>query len=305
MSAPVRPGSVVVGVDGSPASDAALEWATDFATARHLPLCILHGAGDLGDNLIPFKEDAREMLSRASRRITDHALEIVTRRAPDLDVEIHTRFEDARQALLDVDQASMVVLGTRGRGPIKSLLLGSVSQAVASHSSYPVTLVRPTEGRDDGGSPAPVVVGVDLDRTADAALEVGFQIASMSHRPLMAIHASAAEDNVIAQLTQEQRDVVTGKHERGFAEAMSGYAEKYPDVTVTTRMTDQAAPAALVSASEQAAHVIVGGRAVRRVPRYFGSIGRAVVEHAHCPVTVVRPTVHGYTQEQTITTTRS
>jgi nucleotide-binding universal stress UspA family protein len=289
MSAPVRAGAVVVGVDGSAASDAALEWAADFAMARRAPLCILYGAGDLGDNLIPFKEDAREMLSRASRRVTDHALEIVTRRAPDLDVEIQTPFEDARQALLDVDDASMVVVGTRGRGPIESLLLGSVSQAVASHSRCPVTVVRPAEGRDDSG-PAPVVVGVDLDGTSDGALEVGFQIASMSRRPLEAIHAWATQDNVIAVLTQEQRTVVTDKHERGFAEAMSGYAEKYPDVPVTTRMTAETGPTALVSASEEAAHVVVGGRADRRVPRYFGSVGRAVIEHAHCPVTVVRPT---------------
>jgi nucleotide-binding universal stress UspA family protein len=50
QSPPVIPGSVVVGVDGSAASDAALEWAIAYATTRHAPLCILHGAGDLGDN---------------------------------------------------------------------------------------------------------------------------------------------------------------------------------------------------------------------------------------------------------------
>ena len=144
---------MVVGVDGSTASDAALEWAVDYATVRHAPLCILHGAGDLGDDLIPFKHDAREMLYRASRKITDHALEIVIRRAQDLDVEVLAPFEDARQALLDVDNASMLVLGTRGRGRLKSLLLGSVSQAVASYSSYPVTVVRPIEGRDDADRP--------------------------------------------------------------------------------------------------------------------------------------------------------
>ena len=64
----------------------------------------------------------------------------------------------------------------------------------------------------------------------------------MSRRPLEAVHAWAAQDDVIAELTQKQRDVVAEKHERGFAEAMSGYAEKYPDVPVTTRMTDDAAP---------------------------------------------------------------
>jgi len=286
MTTNVKPGAVVVGVDGSPASDAALEWAVDYAAARHASLCILHAAGDLGDNLIPFKQDAREMLAKNSRRITEHALESVRRRRPELDVEIQEPFEDARQALLDLDHASMIVLGSRGLGSVKNLLLGSVSQAVSSRSQYPVTVVRSAEGRDET---APVVVGVDLDGTSDAALEVGFKIASMSGRPLEAIHAWAAEDHVIAELTEKQHAVVTEKHERGFAEAMAGFSEKYPDVQVTTRMTEESAPTALVSASERAAHVVVGGRAPRRVPRYFGSVARTLVEHAQCPVTVIRP----------------
>ena len=284
----VRPGSVVVAVDGSPSSDAAVEWAADYAAARHDPLCILHGAGDLGDNLVPFKVDAREMLAKNSRRITEHALEMVQRRAPDLDVEIQEPFEDARQALLDVEDASMLVMGTRGRGRLKSLVLGSVSQAVSSHSHLPVTVVRPAEGRDDDKR-APVVVGVDLDGTAEAALEVAFEIASMSGRPLQAVHGWGSQDNVIAELTKEQHDIVNERHERGFAEAMSGYAEKFPDVQVSTRITDEDPSSALVSASESAAHLVVGGRPAMRVPRYFGSVGRAVVERAKCPVTVVRP----------------
>lgn len=288
MSTAVKPGAVVVGVDGSAASDAAVEWAIGYALARHAPLCLLHGAGDLGDNLIPLRAEGREMLAGASRRITDHAFEIVKRRAPGLEVTIQEPFEDARQALLDVAHASMLVLGTRGRGPIKSLLLGSVSQAVAYHSPYPVTIVRPAEGRDDNGA-APVVVGVDIDGNSGAALEVGYEIASMSGRPLEVVHAWANQDDVIGDLTQKQRDIVTERHERGLAEAMAGYSEKYPDVAMTVRMTDDAPPVALVSASETAAHVVVGGRPARRVPRYFGSVGRTVIEQAHCPVTVVRP----------------
>lgn len=288
MTTTVSPGSVVVGVDGSSHSDAAVEWAADYAVAHHAPLCVLHAAGDLGDNLVPFKVDAREMQAKASRPITDHARQIVAERAPELTVTVEEPFADAREALLDVRGAAMLVLGTRGRGPLASRLLGSVSQAVVTRASCPVTVVRP--GPDEGGADlAPVVVGVDLDGSAQAALEVAFEIASMGNRSLDAVHAWTAHDTFVDAASYTQRIEVMEAHERGFAEAMSGFSEKYPDVVVTPVLVDDHPVAALVRASETAAHVVLGSRDRGRLTRSFGSVCRAVVEHAHCPVTVVHP----------------
>ena len=288
MTTDVVPGSIVVGVDGSPYSDAAVEWAADYAVAHHAPLCLVHGAGDLGDSLIPYRVDAREMQAKASRRITDRARQVVAERAPDLAVGIEAPFADARDALLDIRGAAMIVLGARGRGPLVSRLLGSVSQAVVAHASCPVTIARPSEGRDDTGL-APVVVGVDLDGSGQAALEVAFEFASMTHRSLDALHAWSAHDTYVDAASYTQRLEVMEAHERGFAEAMSGYAEKYPDVQVTPVLVDDHPTAALVHASETAAHVVLGSRTRGRLTRHFGSVSRAVVEHAHCPVTVVHP----------------
>ncbi len=282
------PGTVVVGVDGSLHGDAAVVWAVDYAVARHAPLLLLHGAGDLRHERIAVKAEARDMLERASRQVTDHARRIVEERAPELTVTVAAPFADARSALLGVRGAAMVAVGTRGRGPVASLLLGSVSQALVTHSSCPVTVVRPSEQRDDVDL-APVVVGVDLDGSAQAALEVGYEIASMAGRSLVAVHAWSAHDTFVDAASYAQRLDVMDAHERGFAETMSGYAEKYPDVAVTARMVDDHPVAALVGVSETAAHVVLGGRERGRLARSFGSVGRAVVEHAHCPVTVVRP----------------
>lgn len=289
MTTTVQPGSVVVGVDGSPHSDAAVEWAADYAVAHHAPLCLLHAAGDLGDNLIPFKVDAREMQAKASRPITDRARQLVAERAPELTVTVEAPFADARHALVELRGAAMVVIGTRGRGPLASRLLGSVSQAVVAHASCPVTVVRPSEGAGDTHL-APVVVGVDLDGSAQAALEVAFEIASMGDRALDAVHAWTTHDTTyIDAASYTQRLEVKEAHERGFAETMAGFAEKYPDVAVTPMLVDDHPVAALVRASESAAHVVLGSRDRGRLTRSFGSVSRAVVEHAHCPVTVVRP----------------
>ncbi len=86
----------------------------------------------------------------------------------------------------------MLVVGTRGRGSIRTLVLGSVSQAVLAHADVPVTVVRAAEGRPRTPAAAAVVVGVDLDDTARSALDVGFEVASMTGRPLDAVHAWSA-----------------------------------------------------------------------------------------------------------------
>lgn len=282
------PGSVVAGVDGSSFSDAALEWAVDYAVAHHAPLCLVHGAGELGDTLLPYRIDAREQLERRSLSVTEHSLALVRGRAPDLEVEVLAPFEDARRALVEVDDASMIVVGTRGRGTLRTLLLGSVSQTVAAHATCPVTVVRPTEGRDDPG-PGTVVVGVALDGSAQAALDVAFEIASMTGRSLDAVHAWSAHDTLIDPASHGQRLEIMEAHERGLAEVMAGYPEKYPDVPVTPRLVDGTPVTALLKESETAAHLVLGSRKARAVRRYIGSVSRSVLERAHCPVTVVHP----------------
>lgn len=288
MSSMTRPGSVVVGVDGSSYSDAALEWAVDYAVAHHAPLCLVHGAGELGDTLLPFRADAREQLERASQAVTEHSLALVQARAPELVVEVRAPFEDARHALTDVDHAVMLVVGTRGRGTLRSLLLGSVSQAVAAHAACPVTVVRPAEGRDEPGA-GTVVVGVALDGSAQAALDVAFEIASMTGRSLEAVHAWSSHDTLIDPGSYPYKRDITEAHERGFAEAVAGYPEKYPDVPVSRRMVDDEPVTALLRESENAAHLVVGSRKAHVLRRYIGSVSRSVLERADCPVTVVHP----------------
>lgn len=286
MSTSVAPGSVVVGVDGSPFSDAAVRWAVDYATAHHAPLCLLHGAGDLGGDQVPFRQEGREMLLTSSRKVTDHANALVRELAPGLDVEICTPLMDAREALLGVEHAAMIVVGTRGRGPLASLLLGSVSQAVASHATCPVTVVRPAEGRDDEAR-AKVVVGVDLDGSAHAPLDVAFEIASKTDRGLEVLYAWPEHGTVAEALADQQRREMRERRQRDLADTTAGFADRYPDVEVRTRIVDEAPAVALAAASQTAAHVVVGTRGHGRLPRRLVSVSRAVVEHAHCPVTVV------------------
>lgn len=292
MKTTVTPGSVVVGVDGSPFGDAAVEWAAAYAAARHAPLTLLHATGDLGGYLIPFRAEARNMAAPVARRIIEHASDVVRRTSSEVEPESRTCSEDPRQALLGVEDASMLTVGTRGHGPVAALLLGSVSQALVSHASCPVTVVRPAEDRD-AERRGNVVVWLEPGGGATEALDVAFEIASMSGRPLEVLHASTALDRDADATASEKWTDDAGEALREVAELLAGYSEKYPDVKVTTEMADDAPVAALVHASETAAHVVVGARDGHRGVRRFGSLGRTVVEHARCPVTVVRSQAGG------------
>jgi nucleotide-binding universal stress UspA family protein len=277
---------VVVGVDGSEDSEEALDWAVDHAVARHVPLCIVHGAGDPRAALFSLGPDPRQRLAAASRRVTEPALRRAKRRAPTLAVTVRAPFEDARKALLGVEHARMVVVGSRGRGAVSSLLLGSVSLAVVSYARVPVTVVRP---RDDWRAPGgDIVVGVGVDGTSSGALELAFEMASVSQRDLVAVHAWSAHDAFIDTMSYQQRLDVRERHERFLSEALAGFSEKYPDVLTSRRLVDGSIVTSLVAATAQAAHLVVGSAPHHALPQYLGSVSRSVAEHAHCPVTVAR-----------------
>ncbi|MEP6814559.1 MAG: universal stress protein, partial [Marmoricola sp.] len=145
MNQDVIHGSVVAGVDGSAGSDTALAWAVEQATARHRRLVIVHGVDQprVTSRLHGLVE-ARRSRRMASRRVTDEALMRVRRLAPELDVHVIAPVTGAAEALLGLaDRASLIVVGTRERGPTRSLVLGSVSVAVACHADCPVAVVRP------------------------------------------------------------------------------------------------------------------------------------------------------------------
>ncbi len=290
MNTTMKPGSVVVGVDGSPHSDAAVDWAAGYAAVRNRPLVLVNGAGEVGPgSQLVGTDEVRRQLRIESRRVTDHALERVQALAPSLEVSVSRPLVDAREALLGLaDRASMIVVGTRGRGPVRSLVLGSVSVAVATHAECPVTVVRPTDRTETAGE-GHVVVGIDDIGSSNDALDFAYDIASATDRSLDIVHAWSSRDTFVDPASYQQRLDLLDRHERIISEASAGYAEKFPDVVVTHRMPDGAAVHTLVEMSAHASLVVVGSRRRSGAGALMGSVSRAVVERAHCTVTVVRP----------------
>ncbi len=263
-------GAVVVGYEGARHSEAALEWATRYAVIHHRPILLVH---------------------TADRWSIDETLAKVKERAPTVDVRVQMSTGNARDVLLDASQgAHLLVIGSRRRGALASLLLGSVSVSVSAHAPCPVAVVRPeTDRARFGPFVGRVVVGVDGSEASMGALDFAFDLASTESKPLAILHAWAASGVYRDLMTYELRLDTSEEHELQVAESIAGYAEKYPDVLVSQHQDEEDPARALVAASEDADTLVVGCRGRNdAVSVIFGSVSRYVVEHAHCPTIVVR-----------------
>ncbi|HET8560746.1 MAG TPA: universal stress protein [Marmoricola sp.] len=282
-------GALVVGVDGSPASDRAVEWAAARAADTGATLLIAHACGEApvaGE--VVNREEGRRLARAAGRKIAGQAAQTARAVAPDLCTEVIAPLGDPRELLLELSEgASMVVVGTRGRGPIRSLLLGSVSSAVASHAHCPVVVVRAGEQEDH--PPRPVVAGVDCGPRSDSVLGLAFELAETEGRPLEVLHSWQVQGPV-----HDHRGYVwsvreRSEEERQLEEMVTLHAEKHPDVHFVRHVVEEDPVAALVERSAEAALVVVGSRGRSWARSVMGSVSRAVVERAHCAVVVIRP----------------
>jgi nucleotide-binding universal stress UspA family protein len=292
MTTSAAKGAVVVGYDATQHSDAALDWAVRYATDHGRPLLIVHAAGVpvVYDTFSGTNESRKEMRI-AGRQTTDRGLVRVRERAPALEVDVHMALGNAHDALLSAAaEADLLVVGSRGRGSIASLLLGSVSVDVSSHAPCPVVVVRPEKDRARFGPyVGRIVVGVDGSDASMAALDFAYELASTEFKPLAIVHAWGASGVYKDLMSYEARLETAEEHELQVAESIAGYAEKYPDVMATQHQDEDDPSRTLVTASEDADTIVVGSRGRHDAAAVvFGSVSRFVVEHAHCPVIVVR-----------------
>lgn len=284
-------GAIVVGVDGSDSAASALSWALEQAVAERRALVLAHavsprdlawldpnGAGQyVGVDAL--SDYGHELLRTAKATVEQH----------DPGVEVHTVFQvdDPRHLLFELSKdAAMVVLGSHGRGPVGSLLLGSVGVALSRRVRCPLTIHRQgNEGRVRHG----VLVGVDGTRGSLTVLEFAFRQASLRHLPLTAQHAVwDARATVMGPHLLDAGSTEFEDERLLVAESMAGLGEKFPDVRVTLSLAVGHAADCLVLEASRMNLLVVGRHdigALSRITR--GSIATTVVEHVTCPVSVV------------------
>ncbi|OBG91755.1 universal stress protein UspA [Mycobacterium sp. E3251] len=138
----MRNAPVVVGVDGSPASELAIEIAFDEASRRGVELTALHAWSDITISELP-EADWSSLEAEAHRNLAEN-LAGWQERYPDVTVQrLVVRDEPARQLADKSETAQLLVVGSHGRGGLTGVLLGSVSNAVLHSVRTPVIVARP------------------------------------------------------------------------------------------------------------------------------------------------------------------
>lgn len=159
---------IVVGIDGSAGSDAALRWALAEARLRAVPVRAVNAyqsppllADGVGMGGRPgvlasaaSSEDVQRLRSAAeaeARRVLDEALARSDALRNGVEVEAEAVEGPPAESLIRAGRgAELLVVGSRGRGGFAGLLLGSVSQQCAQHPPCPVVILPPAKEAEDG-----------------------------------------------------------------------------------------------------------------------------------------------------------
>ncbi|OBI89125.1 universal stress protein [Mycobacterium asiaticum] len=132
---------VLVGIDGSPVSEAATAFAFDEASRRGVDLVALHAWSDVG--VFPVLGMDWHDRESEGQEVLAERLAGWQERYPDVHVQRSLVCDTPAKWLLDAaERAQLVVVGSRGRGGFDAMLLGSVSSVVVHSAKIPVVVVR-------------------------------------------------------------------------------------------------------------------------------------------------------------------
>ncbi|NIH69190.1 universal stress protein [Modestobacter marinus] len=291
---------VVVGVDGSPGSRAALAWALVSAARTGAALAVVSAFPvDFywSDPYLLDRGRIEALRSHTEARTRELVDEV--RREPavasvpgasSVAAAVVVVPGAAAEHLVETSAgAAQLVVGSRGRGGVRSTLLGSVALHCSTHARCPVVVVHPSEV---AASRPRVVVGVDGSEASRAALAQAVSAAALTGAELEAVAAFQQPTYwgdaqlVLAKPVAEVREAARRRAEEEVAEVAGGR----PTVTVRVVTVEGPAGEVLVQRASGAELLVVGSRSRSGLPgMLLGSAALHCVVHARCPVMVVHP----------------
>ncbi|MEU0526971.1 universal stress protein [Streptomyces niveus] len=283
---------VVAGVDGSEGSLRALDWAAPEAARRGLPLRIVHAS------VWEHYEGVRSGLpaDRPSEQVYAESLVAMSQErarslSPEVKVTTDIRPEEAVTALLEeADDAALLVLGSRGHGPVTGMLLGSVSLSVAARARCPVVVVPGGESEEETGH-GRVVLGVGDSSASGAAARFAFREARSRGCELVAVRAwHSSRHLALSHPASDSEQLTAGRRQADeyVDSALSRVGEDLTKVTVRRKAVRGTAHQTLLETAGPADLLVVGAR--RRHGAFglqLGGVNHAMLHYAPCPVAIV------------------
>jgi nucleotide-binding universal stress UspA family protein len=283
---------ITAGVDGTDESIAALDWAAREAVRRGVALRVVQAW-----RFQPYESiDAADPATQAGwvRDALTQAVGGVTGRHPDLDIATDVVAGETVETLVAAAaEAEMLVLGSRGHGPVVGFLVGSVGQQVIAEATRPVVLVRAGDQPAAEAAGREIVVGQqgEPDDSAET-LRFAFETAAARGATVRAVRAWTlppvfAYSPGSMHLLDEAGGLEPFER-KALAAALQPWRERFPDVPVVEHVEIGSAGQVLLSMAGRAQLMVVGRRAHRTaVGARIGSVAHGVLHHADCPVAVV------------------
>jgi nucleotide-binding universal stress UspA family protein len=288
-------GRLVVGVDGSDASAAALRWALNEARVRSATVDVVHGwvypyVGDIAGMAASVGADD---LEQAARAVLDRSIRAAVSPPSEVTPNPVLVHGAAAPVLLDAARgAELLVVGSRGRGGFTGLLLGSVSQHCLHHSTCPVAVVR------NAGDPAKamtmerIVVGIDGSDAARHALAWAVEEARLRKASLEVVHAWHMPWVGGYPYTTATFDPteLENRARRTLEAAIDGVDTSELAHPIQRVLSTSGAASAVLEAAKGADLLVVGSRGLGGFSGLLlGSVSHHVAHHATCPVVIVPP----------------
>ena len=285
---------ILVGVDGSTESLAAVKWATDRALrtgGRVHVLCTYalasYSAAALDGGYAVLDDEA---LKRGAKQVVDEAVEIAKNRG---DVRISSSIEPGDPAAVLVEMSAevdMVVVGSRGGGSFADRLLGTVSSALPAHAKCPVVIVpRHTSGKKFMPIER-IVVGVDGSDVPSSGLRRAMDEAELWDARLTAVSAvpiATGTSMMTWAPSGVDHSAILKDVRKGMGVAID-HALDGRDIEVARHALDGSPASLLIEFSTAVDLVVVGTRARGGLAGVLlGSTSQTVLSHSTCPVMIV------------------
>jgi nucleotide-binding universal stress UspA family protein len=227
------PKKILLASDGSKDAELAAKAAMDLSKKTGAELHVVHAWRPLPHyafpSLVPeryqppYEEGARKILEAQVGRIEQAGITVS---------KAHLATGRPADAILDHAErigAGLIVVGSRGLGPVKRLLVGSVSESIVHHAKCPVLVVR---GGAKSWPPVRVVVGEDLSEDAHSAAKLGVTLGKLMKAETLLVHTYEGMPPHPETLPQDDRELyeaMVEKHVRQVEPALEERAAELED----------------------------------------------------------------------------